>query len=455
MRTLLTLLFGPALLLALPGAGDEIVWRADHAMVVERARAEKRVLFVAVNMDDEARCEDFVDRVYDDREVRRLAQRTLNLVGSRELHRKSDGECPRLGSVSCRDHLRVEAALREAHLGVNENGAMAVPQHLWLDSKGEVLLSVPFEMSAEEMIWCFVTALRRADPELELAMPDEARPPRRLLFGRAYTPPSGDSMARGLTDDELEAEIKRLKSSLFGFGGYGSMAKILFTDHSDAVEYAEREFGRSLLTWGGNDYLRRSLHRIGVLAPMGFWIVLEDFARNNDPRVRSEVAAALEQLAAPRSYKLVKRSLSKEKDPFVERAWLRALGAVGHAESGARKTLLKAATSDDDEVLRCNAILALGHLQGHEDVRELLIGVLAAEGGGGARIAAACAMAISRDELYLAPLTEAVGEATEGDLLLALEVLRGADLLRIEAVVRRVGRDDLRRERVFFGVAGD
>ncbi len=454
MRTLLTLLLGPALLLAPPGAGDEIAWRADHAMVVERARAEKRVLFVAVTMDDETRCEDFVDRVYDDREVRRLAQRTLNLVGSRELHRKGDGECPRLGSVSCRDHLRVEAALREAHLGVNESGAMAVPQHLWLDSGGEVLLSVPFEMSAEEMIWCFVTALRRADSELELAMPDEARPPRRLLFGRAYTPPSGDSLARGLTEDELETEIKRLKSSFFSGGRFGSLAKILFTDDPDAVEYGKLAYGRSLLTWSGNEYLSRSLHTIGVLAPMNFWVVLENFARDDDPRVRKETAVALEQLAAPRSYKLVKRSLSKEKDPSVESAWLRALGAVGHGESGARKVLLKAATSDDDEVLRCNAILALGHLQGHEDVREVLIGALAAEAGG-ARIAAACAMAISRDALYLAPLTEAVGEATEGDLLLALEVLRGADLGRIEAAVRRVSRDDLRRERVFFGVAGD
>ncbi|MDP6409638.1 MAG: HEAT repeat domain-containing protein [Planctomycetota bacterium] len=452
MHTLVASLLSTAPLLAASGAGGEIVWRADHAMVMERARAEGRVVFVAVDLKDEARCDHFVDDVYSERAVRELAERTLNLVGSGEVHRKGDGECPRLSSVSCRDHMRTLAALREAHLGVNASGTVAVPQHLWLDPSGAVLLCVPYEMSVEEMLWCFVTALRRADPELELAMPQEARAPRRLLFGHAYTPADGDGLARGLTADELEAEIKRLKSSLFGGGRIGSMTKILFTAHRDAVEYAELEFGRSLMTWSGNDYLRRSLHSLGRISPAEFWVVPADFADHGDPRVRSEVAVALEQLAAPRSYKLVKRALGKEKDPSVERCWLRALGAAGHAESGARKVLLKAAASDDGEVLRWNAILALGHLAGHEDVREFLVAALAE--GGGARLAAACAMAISRDAHYLGPLAEAVGEATEGELFLALEVLRGADLRRLEPVVRRVGRDDLRRERVFFGAEG-
>ncbi|MDP6990771.1 MAG: HEAT repeat domain-containing protein [Planctomycetota bacterium] len=451
MLTALVTLLAAGLEAPVPGAARaEIVWRSDHALVMERARAEGRVVFVAVDCDDEARCERFVKEVYSDRGVCSLAERTLNLVGSGELHRKGNGECPRLGSVSCRDHLRALAALRESHLGVNDIGTVAAPQHLWLGPTGDVLLCAPFELTVEEVAWCFVTALRKADPKLELEMPEDARAPKRLLFGRAFTSQGGDVLGRGLTADELEVELKRLKASLLGGGRIGAMGKILFTDDDEAVDYAQLEFGRSLMTWSGGDFLRRSLHSVGLLSPERFWVVPAEFADDDDPRVRAEAAVALEQLAAPRSYKVVKRALGKEKDPTVERAWLRALGAVGSGESGARKILLKAAGSEDDGVLRRNAILALGHLGSHEDVFERLTATLAEGGDADTRAAAACAMALSRDPAYLAPLSAAV-EKEEGDIARALEVLRGADLRRIEATVRRVGRDDLRRERVFFG----
>ncbi len=207
--------------------------------------------------------------------------------------------------------------------------------------------------------------------------------------------------------------------------------------------------------WRGNESLEACIGTIGRLSPPPFAALLEDHARDRRPEIRNQVAVALEQLGAASAVKTVRSALAKEKDPRIEKNWIRALGATGYADKSARKALLKLATREKDDVLRRNAIFALGYLLIDESTRKALIDRFESEDPLD-RQAAACAMALSRNGVFVETLRAAPGDATDDDTRAvarrALAILRGAPLHTIEADVKRLCEDLLPRERVFFQV---
>ena len=149
------------LLLPLPvrpvaGAAD-IDWQPSYETALLRAADEDRVLFVAVNMDGERANDRTADKTYHDKTVVGLSEHTLNLVASLSEHAKPDRTCPRFGDVTCADHRRVDIDVRENVLAPDDEGYVIAPQHVFLKPDGEVILSVPYEISAAELEWCFVT----------------------------------------------------------------------------------------------------------------------------------------------------------------------------------------------------------------------------------------------------------------------------------------------------------
>jgi len=95
----------------------------------------------------------------------------------------------------------------------------------------------------------------------------------------------------------------------------------------------------------------------------------------------------------------------------------------------------------------------LGHVSFHEEVRACLVARLT---GGDPRdaIAAACAMAFTRNTDYIpdldAAIAESEGEGHQGNLQAALNVLEGKNLRSIQSLVKRIGEDEIERERIFF-----
>ena len=169
--------------------------------------------------------------------------------------------------------------------------------------------------------------------------------------------------------------------------------------------------------------------------------------------MRLEVAVAAEQLGVRDALKLAKKYARREKDPAVAAAWLRALGAVADDDKSARKLLLSE-SEDEDPLRRRNALFALGGLPQGDDVRARLMAALESTEGDDVR-AAACAMALSRDEAYLPVLRkrgemEGVNDAAKETLTTAVEVIEGDGLARLESAVRECCRDRVARERVFF-----
>ncbi len=452
----------PTLLLS---STADLTWEPAYEAARTRSTAEGRVMFVAVHADEEARSEAFWKRTYKDKTVRSLAEETVNLLACRDVGGKKRCDCAKAGGLDSEQAKFMEAALREEVLVLNAEGIVASPQHLWLDSKGAVLLCVPFEMTAGELAWCFGEAARLAGgPPVEL---EEARAPRRLLYGQAFRPAAADEYGRGLRPDELKEKLAELKSGGVGVGGgrrgggrgagwgrrLATLLLVSFTDEKEAQEYVANELRSGWTTWAGPDVQARSLHTFGVVAPKSAWPTFEGFADHRESVLRNECAVAIEQAGFDDALKTIKTALKREKEPSVRKNWLRALGAVAGDDKGARRILLEF-SEEEDPVLRRNATFALGWLPQEGDVSERLSAQLTS-GNGDDACAAACAMALSRDQSYLPELRRRVGEeglvdALKTALEQAIEVIEGGDLAGVEAVVSEVCRDQLARERVFF-----
>ena len=454
--------------LLLPVLAADITWEADYEAARARATEETRLIFVAVHSDEEARSETFFKKVYKDKAVKRLTGETVNLLACLDIGWKKRCECAKAGDLDDDDAKFMEAAIREELLAANDEGIVASPQHLWLDSQGNLLLCVPYEMTPEELAWCFAEAARMAGT----AVPEvEGRAPRRLLYRDAYRPPDGDEFGRGLRTEEVEEALSELKGASSGggrfgggrFGGGGGgggwgrrielVLQLAFTDEKDAQEQVAQQLGSGFLTWTSFDPLVQALHGYGNLAPLSGWDFFESYADHREASVRLEVAVAAEQLGVRDALKLAKKYARREKDPAVAAAWLRALGAVADDDKSARKLLLSE-SEDEDPLRRRNALFALGWLPQGDDVRARLMAALASTEGAAVR-AAACAMALSRDEAYLPVLRkrgemEGVNDAAKETLTTAVEVIEGDGLARLESAVRECCRDRVARERVFF-----
>ncbi len=433
--------------------GSSIQWRADYEGTLEQAKAERRGVFVALLIDGEARCDAFVKDVYAEKFVIQFAESTLNVVASPGQHKRK-GACKLFAGVECIDHQRADTTVRSKLVAQNDLGVASVPQHLWLDPDGAVILSVPFEMTADEVLWCFAFAQWRLDPKSSFVLPEGARAPRRLIFGASHRPADGTTPGRGLIESELQKELNTLKGSFWNEGRIGTWLRVVFTDDERAVRTIQTELGTGALTWGGVERLNQALDVIGEWSPASFSPLLLDYVKHRDAQVRRHTAVGLEQMGAPDTVSAIKRALSKEKDASVEKAWLRALGSCGYADKSVRKLLLKKAKSEKEAELRINATLALGWSGGEEAVVELLESKLTSEDENEV-VAALCAAAISRDPLWIPKLEEFAKKAPEGRVRTACEsaltVLRGASLTTIESEVRLVAGDELRRGRIFFG----
>ena len=181
-----------------------IPWEEDWAAARARALEEGRVLFVAANMDGERANDRMAEDVYREKAV--VASRANRaLVASAFAHGK--GTC-RSSGPSCEHHQRVDIRAREEVLPADADGAVVTPQHVFLAPDGTVLLSVEYEITADELEWCLGEALRKLDPDAEVKLSGGARPPKRLVVDgvAAGRPPAP-------TRDEVLELLRELKDA--------------------------------------------------------------------------------------------------------------------------------------------------------------------------------------------------------------------------------------------------
>jgi len=441
--------------------GEGIIWDHDWDAAFTRAAAENKVVFLAVNMDGEKANDVLATKTYRDELLTPLAARTVNLAASRFEH--GGKSCARFDGLSCTEHQKVDVAARGKYLKAGLDGQVIAPQHVWLDGAGKVLLSVSYAVTAEELAWCFVTAIQRVDPKSDVKMPSSARAPRRLVIDGV----AGGETIRPLTKDELEKALDALQKGGFGGNRVELVTSLLATDHPDAVEAVAKELagfglrngrgGRGGEVEGALEQIqamRRALvHRIGVVSPPSFWEALAEAIEDEDPRMRTEVAAALEQLGAGDALKIVRKAFVAEKDMRAEQDFLRAVGACGREDSGARKVILQH-VKDKDAGIRHNAIYVLGLHAAEKDAAEALQAAFASTDALDSQaallgLAAAGAREFAGAVERLSISKEASVE-TAGLAVRVLAVLKAeAPLSGLGEDVVRVCGDTVRRERFY------
>lgn len=473
----------PLFLVAPRASAADVAWTSGFEKTLERAAAEKKVVFLAVNMDGERANDRMVEKVYRDKEVVALSALTLNLVASAAEHASMDKDCPRFKGVRCQDHRRVDTAARKDVLKADTEGLVVAPQHVFLGYDGKVLLSVPYEISADELAWCFVKALQTADAATAPPMPSSARSPRRLVMSGTYDPTGADGGANAggslvpPTKKEVDELITRLKKGLDFQERMSSLRRLVLSDEPDAVEFIGLELkssggggggggmgggggpgggggggGAAGRGGGGNERHKLILHAIGVLAPPAYWEMVADFLGDNDPDLQREAAVALEQLGAPQAIPALTKALAGEKDPAKQKDLVRALGACGAHDAKTRAALVKRAKSDKQAAVRANALIALGWSANEPDAKALLRETLE-KGADPERAAAAIAVGLSRDAAWTAVLDTAAAQAKDESVKDAIEaaksVVGGAPLPALRRHVVRFGGDEVGRDRIF------
>ncbi|MFT7670123.1 MAG: hypothetical protein ACI8X5_002830 [Planctomycetota bacterium] len=460
-RTLLPLL----LLCPLTAEAGEITWQKDLRAAQAEAKTSKSVVFIAVNMDGERANDRLAQEVYKDKTLLLLAERTINLIASNDTHASADKICPRFGTLTCENHRHVDADVRAEVLAPAKGGFVVAPQHVFLGPGGEVLLSVPYEVKAEELEWCFVSALRSVNPDIDLELSSEARPPRRLLIGKVHSFDAKVAELPLTREGALELVKELKKGMLRGNDLKRGLRRLAMADEPEARDYilsvlrttpgrAGGGGGRGGGGRGGSKEDKRPefLHWIGVNSPVSYWEVCIEFIDDSDAPLRAQGIVAVEQLGAKESLKPLLARLRKEKDEAYTKNLLRAIGTCGANDKNARKALLKQGESSRSPLLRVNAILALGWLSSHEETQEFLRVCLEHEALDVQR-AALLAIAISRDVAWVEELQEHIEKmqpgAPKNTAELALTVLKSGDLWELKETLKEVASDELKRERIF------
>lgn len=457
-------------------AGD-IAWEDTFDLALERADAEAKVIFVAVNMDGEAANERMVEDVYSDKDVIALSEHTVNVIASADRHSKS-GACKRFGCSSCDVHRDADIDVRERILKPDATGAVIAPQHVFLSPAGDVLLSVPYEVTAKELAWCFGEAFDRAGTVDAPGIPAKARRPRRLIIGDVAS--LGSRNLAPLTHDAVLELIVELRKGA-GRSDRNSMIQHLATaDEEEAREYVLSVLrangggrgggGRRGGGGGGRGNSEREraalLRWIGSASPQSYVEVVEQFLGTGTVETRNEAIVALEQLASADATKDLLSALKKAKDETIEKNLLRAIGACGPQDKKARTALLKASNDLKKPLARQNALLALGWADANDDVSERLRqAALPEEHAKKAKIgpdrvtelereAAVVAMGISRDEQWVEMLTALKDDEDEPQELrdaaaASLDVIGGAEYSALRDALMRAGSDEIPRDRLF------
>jgi len=481
VRVVLVIAF--LILAALSAQAAGIVWEESFDAALERAKVENAPVFIAVNMDGEKVCEELCERHYRDARIVKLSGNMVCLFASTYDHRGGARACPRAGNITCAAHKQVEIDMRREVLKIPAGQPVIAPSHVFLAPDGSILLSVQYMLTTGQLEWCMAEAIRRVDPSFSWHLSASARAPRRVVFGDPSRREEGEEGGREAgpmppSAEELEEMLDTLKRS--GRGDRWQAVRdyfprLILSDDKDAVAAVKSILSTQGMGgrggrggggggggggpggeggpgggWSPGGQTARLLHQIGRSAVSCYWEVAADFTDHSDPSIRNEAIVALEQLAEPKSLKVLMKQRSTEKEDSARANLIRAIAATGTGNRGAGSLLLKTAEKDKQDFMRIHALIGLVHVENRDKVNPVLASALEHDNPG-VRAAAAYAIGLRR-ETELADALKAALNA-EQDLKCktylgaAAAALEGAGLRLLGGVLREYALDEIPRDR--------
>ena len=350
-------------------ANAQIQWAKSVDAALAKAKAENKVIFVALNMDGERANNQMVGEHYRDSEIQKLSRHTINMFCSNNVHKKT-GNCTRCKGTTCAIHRDNDFQVRRKFLNVDGNEAIVAPQHLFVSPEGKIITSVSYFITKGELEWMFVNAIRELNPEFAWTPRGRSRAPEKYLKGgadktKAEKPPTKEEVQKALKD------IKKVAGARGG--GRGGWREIIEAAQKNS-RIVIRSDDKRALDWGQNTLrsygrFRDGLIRdIGKVSPKPWSKVIEAYLTDTKDETRKTVAIALEQLANPKSVNPLRKAAKKEKEDDILGRMLRALAASGPGKSTAISTVTKAAKSHKKARVRAHAIVGVGKIEKREAV---------------------------------------------------------------------------------------
>jgi hypothetical protein len=211
LRAALLCFLIPASLLAQAPDDRQIHWQRSLDDALALARATHRPLLIAVNMDGESASDRIVRENYRDPHFVAATRGCVCVVGSLFRHNPRDHDdqgrripCPRLGELTCGEHIALEPQLFESFLA---DGPRVAPRHALVGADGAKLWDLSLSFDLRDIDAALVASLRTfvQPPATTWEHPAwPARAARRDQVGRLALE---DALARTLDGDSLEAGL--------------------------------------------------------------------------------------------------------------------------------------------------------------------------------------------------------------------------------------------------------
>jgi tetratricopeptide (TPR) repeat protein len=218
-------------------SGDEarqIHWQRSLEDALTLARIEERGILVAVNMDGESASERIVRERYRDPSFVATTRPFVCLVSSAFRHTPRDHDergrrivCPRLGEVTCGEHIALEPILHGRYLG----GERISPRHALILPGGEKAFDLFLLFDLRELDSALARAAAEAAPAPEWEPAPGASWTELAGSHRNRTRQAVESRLAPADGAQTLAALQAIRSS--GNAGWVDLLRALFASHSD------------------------------------------------------------------------------------------------------------------------------------------------------------------------------------------------------------------------------
>ena len=404
----------------------QIEWSQSLDKAMARAKAEKRAVFVAINSAGKRSSDLAIKIHFRDPSVIELSKNTINVFCDDGQHKKS-GTCSRCRAHACSDHRNSYSQAKRKIKGLAEAGDSIVPQMIFLDSDGKVLLSKSRSITTGELEWMWAQAIQSMQPQFTFEVNARTRAPSGFKKGAVDTSKGTPSPSKRDIEKALEA-VKKLAADATGGGrrnrGRGARNFVRAIqqagENSDTICHSSdrraMDWAKSTLaTTGRFGTLRRDLiQRIGKNSPPAWSKVVEPYLSDDSEDTRKAAVIALEQLANKRSLAPLRKHAKKEEDQSVEGRFYRAMASCAPTHRGTIQTIEKVVEKSKLETVRAHAVVAAGILEDREAVTELLRHALQ-DDSSLVRSVAAFVIASRQDKILLPFLEASTKAETDAD----------------------------------------
>ena len=323
-----------------------ILWETDFDAALQRAETDKKPLFVAFLMDNEPANDQTIKEHYTDAEIIDLTKRFVCLVCCMGEHRGEDGGCTKFPGITCAQHNAIEKKARARWL---VGDLVCTPQHVFCNSKGEVVLRRVYLVPKETLAKCLAMTLQATGGDTTGLRPGALVDEEKLKV---------DGWLKDLASNNLEVREAALRN-------LGS------ADDARALPAVLRQCDPTR-----DDATRTAA--IGALARKGHYEAVKPLTamlKESNAPILIRVAQSLDTIQMPEAVAALLAASKKERRDRVLGVLLRAAARSQGSNVEVRDLCLRTLNNASAQ-LKGSVMVALGHLDTHKKIVDAMLPLL-------------------------------------------------------------------------------